>query len=246
METAPSEERQIDPALTVFLPVHNEAANITNVLRSFYDGIVRQTEAEFLVCEDGSTDGTDRVLRSLAGDIPMHLVAGGQRKGYGGAVHDGLLKVRTPYTFFADSDGQYHPEDFWRLWSKREGYDLIIGVKTPRREPLHRLVLARGFHVLTKALFGIRLSDIDCGFRIIRRELIETLNGSVRDLPYSFWAEFTILAAIKGYRILEVPISHSNRLGGSTTIYRPRSLPRILWSQVKGLIRLRRRIGAMA
>jgi glycosyltransferase involved in cell wall biosynthesis len=234
--------RAEQPLLTILLPVHNEAENIEAILTRFYRHVMSGMGAELLVCEDGSTDGSAAVLQTLASRMPMRLVAGGERKGYAGAVRDGLMQVRTLYAFFADSDGQYDPAEFWRLWSRRDGYDMIIGRKVKRDEPFYRTALSRGFHILVKALFGIEFQDIDCGFRLIKDQVIQKVIGSVRDLPYSFWAEFTILAAQQGYRILEVPVSHHNRMHGSTTIYTPLSLPKILVRQVKGLVRLRRRI----
>lgn len=232
-------------SLTVFLPVHNEADVIEEVLDAFCAKVVSPTSARLLVCEDGSTDGTGAVLDRLAGKYPMRLEKAGVRKGYAGAVRDGLASVATAFVFFADSDGQYYPEDFWKLIPYAEDYDMVIGRKVNRDEPLHRIVLSQGFHLLVKILTGVRLQDIDCGFRVIRKEIVEDVLGEVHDLPYSFWAEFTIVASLKGIRIAEVPVSHHSRLYGNTTIYQPRRLPRILLLQMRGLLRLRRRMSSL-
>jgi len=236
-----------DPDLTVLIPVHNEAEIIGSVLPQFYREIVVPTGAELLVTEDGSTDHTQRVLEGLASQYPMRLEMGGARKGYTEAVRDGLRHIRTGLVFFADSDGQYDPADFWKLWPHIRDYDMVIGRKAKRDEPRHRIVLSRGFHILAKSFTSVPLKDMDCGFRILRREVVEKVLPEVNALPYSFWAEFTIIAYHMGFRILEVPISHHNRLHGVTATYLPRRLPNIVWRQFFGItalgLRLRRTAG---
>ncbi len=222
--------------------MHNEADVIEKVLESFYFQVVTPTGARLLVCEDGSTDGTEMVLERLRKKYAMQLQQDDARKGYAEAVRDGLRSVRTPYIFFADSDGQYYPEDFWKLVPYAKDYDVIIGRKVNRDEPFHRILLSRGFHVLAKALTGVPLKDMDCGFRLLRRDAIDRILPEVGSLPYSFWAEFSIVAYRHGLRILEVPVSHRSRLSGTTTIYRLDRLPGIVVRQFIGLARLARRL----
>ncbi len=230
------------PALTVFLPVHNESGTIAEVLDVVYHDVVVPTGAELLVCEDGSTDGTDQVLRELAKTYPMRLLAGGSRKGYADAVREGLQQIRTPLTFFADSDGQYDPRDFWRLWPHAAEYDIVVGRKVVRDEPLHRILLSRGFHVLAKIATEVPLKDMDCGFRLVRREVVEEVLPEATTLRYSFWAEFTMIAYRKGFRILEVPITHRSRPRGTTSIYTVDRLPSIMRHQFVGLLTLGMRL----
>jgi glycosyltransferase involved in cell wall biosynthesis len=230
------------PGLTVFLPVHNEAETIREVLDVVYREVVVPTGAELLVCEDGSTDGTDEVLRELAKTYPMRLLAGGSRKGYADAVREGLERIRTPLTFFADSDGQYDPRDFWRLWPHAAEYDIVVGHKVVRDEPFHRILLSRGFHVLAKMTTEVPLKDMDCGFRLVRREVVEEVLPEATTLRYSFWAEFTMIAYRKGFRILEVPITHRQRPRGTTSMYPIDRLPAIMGHQFVGLLALARRL----
>jgi glycosyltransferase involved in cell wall biosynthesis len=229
-------------ALTILLPVHNEALTIEQVLDGFWEAVIQPTSAQVLVCEDGSTDGTGDVLRRLAGRYSLRFVNGTNRKGYAAAVRDGLLQVETPKVFFADSDGQYFPEDFWKLWRHADDYDMVVGRKVNRNEPLHRLILSRGFHLLVRLMTGVPLKDMDCGFRVLRRDLAAAILPEVGSLPYSFWAEFTILAHRRGMRILEVPVSHRSRLNGGTSIYQWNRLPMIVRRQFRGLIELSRRL----
>ncbi|MCI4319967.1 MAG: glycosyltransferase family 2 protein [Thermoplasmata archaeon] len=235
--------RRLDPnTLTILLPAHNEAATIGPVLADFYREVVAPTGATLLVCEDGSTDATLSVLEELRASIPFTLESQNARKGYAAAVASGLRRVTTPYTFFADSDGQYDPADFWKLWPLAAQADMVIGRKLRREEAWHRVVLSRGFHLLAKAVTEVPLQDMDCGFRIVRREVIERVLPRVRSLRFSFWAEFSILAWAEGFRIVEVPVSHRPRLHGETSIYPPRRLPKIVGAQLVGLADLGRRL----
>jgi glycosyltransferase involved in cell wall biosynthesis len=224
------------------MPAYNEAETIETVLREVHKTIATPMRSSILICEDGSTDGTRDVLARLARELPVDVVSDERRMGYAGGVKRGLLLAPGDSVFFCDSDGQYDPQDFWKLVADLPDSDMVIGCKVRREEPFHRTVLAWGFHVLVRTLFGIRLRDIDCGFRIIRRSYVNAVTPTVASLPYSFWAEFTILGALRGFRIKEVPISHRNRLVGGTSIYQMDRLPRIIITQFLGLLKLRRRI----
>ncbi|MCI4351781.1 MAG: glycosyltransferase family 2 protein [Thermoplasmata archaeon] len=229
--------------LTVLLPVHNEADSIERVLDEVGRVVVEPTHAKLIVCEDGSSDLSPTVLKQAAAQRTMELHLHPERLGYGGAAAFGMRLVQTPVLFFMDSDGQYDPEDFWKLWNSLEGNDLVIGAKVRRSEPFHRTVLALGFHVLARLFTGVRLTDMDCGFRIVRRQVWEELLPEIRHLEYSFWAEFSIRAARRGFHVQEVPIRHRHRLSGVTSIYSPRKLPRIIFEQLTGLVSLSRELG---
>ena len=233
-------------SLTVLLPVYNEAASITGVLSEFHDTVTGPARAKLLVCEDGSTDGGRNLLEQLSRSFPMELVTSPLRKGYATAARDGLNRVTTDLVFFADSDGQYDPADFWKIWDARDSYDMVIGRKEERQEKFYRSLLSRGFHLLVKAFTSVPLLDMDCGFRLIRQEVVESVLPEVRSLKYSFWAEFSIIAYRKGFRILEVPIGHRPSTRGSTSIYSWNRLPKILLLQVLGLLGLAHRLNRAA
>ncbi len=241
MTASPHEPRDED-RVAIIVPAHNEGPTIEAVLRDYTAQVASKLGSEILVCEDGSTDNTREVLQRLTRELPLRVVTNEDRLGYGGGVKRGLLLADGDILFFSDSDGQYDPRDFWDLRSRMDGADMVIGVKTERHEAPHRILLSRGFHLLIKILFDIQLRDIDCGFRLIRKGIVEDVLREVHDLPYSFWAEFTIVSSLLGLRIAEVPVSHRSRLAGNTTIYQPRYLPKILLLQMRGLLRLRRRM----
>lgn len=245
MISAPSPPDTSPAPVTIFMPVYNEADCIANVLHEVTETVVQPLNADLLVCEDGSTDGTEVVLRRLSEELPMRLFTSRARKGFAVAVRDGLKLAQTEYVFFADSDGQYDPRDFWKLWAARDSFDLVIGRKTYREEKFYRALLSRGFHVLAKALTGVPLQDMDCGFRLIRRQVVQAVLPEVGSLNYSFNAEFAILSYRKGFRVLEVPISHRPSMQEHTSIYTWNKMPKIILSQVLGLLSLASRLNRM-
>jgi glycosyltransferase involved in cell wall biosynthesis len=223
------------PAISVLLPVYNEAKVISDVVRTFHDEICRKVSAALVLAEDGSTDGTKEILASLKREFPMVLLSGLDRKGYAKAVSDALRSCSSDWVFFSDSDGQYSASDFWKLWKNRDDYDMIIGSKVRRSEGAHRIILAKGFHKIVNGLFRLNLHDGDCGFRLIRKEVIRSVIDKVKFLDYSFWAEFTIRSCLEGFRVCEVPINHSSRTHGDTHIYKPSKILMIIFKQLRGL-----------
>jgi glycosyltransferase involved in cell wall biosynthesis len=226
------------PVIDVVLPVYNEAGSIRSVVLDFYNEIVQKLPSRLIVAEDGSVDGTKEILLELKNEMPLSLFSGSKRKGYAKGVADALRKCGEQWVFFSDSDGQYFPSDFWQLWENRDSYDMIIGRKLHRSEGIHRTILANGFHTVANSLFRLKLHDADCGFRLIRKEVIDSVLDEVKFLKYSFWAEFTIRACLKGFKISEVQITHSIRASGKTQIYTPSKLPLIILKQLKGLLDL--------
>jgi glycosyltransferase involved in cell wall biosynthesis len=226
------------PAISVVLPAFNEAGIISDIVRAYYGEICRKLPSVLVVAEDGSTDGTKEVLASLKRELPLVLLSDHNRKGFAKASSDALRSCASEWVFFSDSDGQYFPSDFWNLWKHRDDYDMIIGRKVHRREAPHRIILAKGFHKIINSLFGLNLHDADCGFRLIRTEVIRSVVDEVKFLKYSFNAEVTIRACLKGFRICEVPINHGCRVHGDTHIYKPSKIPMMVLEQLRGLVRL--------
>jgi glycosyltransferase involved in cell wall biosynthesis len=230
--------REDSSSISVLLPVYNEAGIISNILTAYYNEICRKVSGVLVVAEDGSTDGTKEVLASLQSELPIVLHSGPRRKGYAKAAIDALKSCNGDWVFFSDSDGQYSPADFWKLWKKRDHFDMIIGRKVHRSEGAHRIVLSKGFHKLVNGTFGLNLHDADCGFRLIRKEVIRSVINKVRFLDYSFWAEFTVRASLEGFRICEEPINHASRTRGGTQIYKPSKIALIVLKQLEGLAHL--------
>ncbi len=234
-----SEKKQRNEAqISILLPAHNEASTIQETVSEFYNEIARKIPVQIIVTEDGSTDGTKEALVDLSKKIPIKLILGEERKGYMKGVKDGLRLVNSDFVFFSDSDGQHIPSDFWKLYEKRDNYDLIVGQKIKRTDPPHRIFISTVFHLLVRALFKLPIRDPDTAYRLIRKEVVDNIADGAQILKYSFWTEFTVRAFKKGYRVTEVPVVHRGRLSGSTRLYSGTKLFSIVLSQIVGLFKL--------
>ena len=226
----------------MILPVHNEVKSIGPIINELYHEIGSKVGMEIIVREGGSTDGTKEALIRLSQSIHMKPILQEQKGGYMRDVKDGLKQADTEYVLFIDSDGQYVASDFWKLYEKRDSYDMIIGHKTKRADPPHRIFLSKVFHAMVKALFKLPLHDPDCGYRIMKKRVIDSIVEEVKFLEDSFWTEFTIRAFKKGFKLLEVPIQHRRRFSGSTKLYTPSRLLKIIVFQLAGLFKLWREL----
>lgn len=230
--------KQNNPEITILLPVHNEAKTIEKTILEFYREIGTKIPIEIMVSEDGSTDGTKQVLLKMNRKIPMKLILEKERKGYMDGVKDGLKKVTTDYVFFVDSDGQHVASDFWKLYEKRDSYDMIVGRKIKREDFPHRILISEVFHSIVRAIFRLPVHDPDTAYRLINRKVLDSVTEETSILKYSFWTEFTVRTFKKGFKLTEVPVIHRRRLHGTTKLYKPPLLFRIIILQLIGLFKL--------
>jgi hypothetical protein len=101
--------------------------------------------------------------------------------------------------------------------------------------------MSKTFQSLAKLFFGLpKLKDITAPFKLIETEKAKAIAEECAFMKESFWTEFTIRAHSKAYTITEVPVTHRNRLGGSTRVYKPSKIAKIVLTQLKGLLYLRR------
>jgi glycosyltransferase involved in cell wall biosynthesis len=235
--------------IDVVLPAHNEADCIATTLRDFFEAVSRLTNApiRFVVSEDGSTDNTVDVLRALSNELPIELLTFPERKGYSRAVVDGLQATTADVVAFIDADGQCDPEDFPRLLEALEEADLVVGYRSPRRDPPYRKAMSAAFKFAYRLMFPVRLRDPSCPFLVIRRPgLARVLKGRPGLLEQGFWWEFNARAMARGLSITEIPVGHRARSAGSTKVYRPGRIPRIALEHVRGLFALRRELATLS
>lgn len=234
-----------DPALggiSLVFPVHNESFIIETTLRNYIAELRgRVPDLEVIVSEDGSTDDTKSILERLSSELPIKVYMSDERKGYQKALIDSISHATKPWLFIVDSDYQFAAIDFWRLNEYRKDYDIILGMKAPRKDPMYRIILSKGYNFLMRLFLKVPYRDMDTGFRLIRRDIANELAPYVRYMSF-FTAEFVVRAHYKGYRILEVPVPHYARKIGSTSIFYISKLFMICLHQFIGLFRLRKEL----
>jgi glycosyltransferase involved in cell wall biosynthesis len=198
--------------ISVVVPVFNEERSVAlllDELRSTLEGVGAEWEAIFV--DDGSTDGTFAALARLhAESSNVRVVRLRRNFGKAAALGAGFAQLRGDVVVTIDGDLQDDPAEIPRLLAKLdEGFDLVSGWKARRRDPWTRRVLSRVFNGVVGRISGIRLHDMNCGFKAYRAEV-------VRGLPlYGELHRFIpVLAHYRGYRIAELPVNHRPRAHG--------------------------------
>jgi len=221
------------------LPVHNEVQSIEMVVHEFYEKVGSKIPIEIVLSEDGSSDGTKEKIVEISKKRPLKALLSPSRKGYARGIIDGLDLVTSEYVLITDSDGQHDPEDFWRLWELREKYDIVSGWRVRRADSLQRRIMSKVFQFMAKKLFGLPdFKDITAPFKLMKTNVAREIAKECKYMRESFWTEFIIRAHRKGLSIFEVPVKHRARIGGSTRVYKPQKIPKIVFSQLRGLINL--------
>ncbi len=199
-------------SISVIIPLYNEKES----LQALYDAVVEAVSKlgspfEIIFVDDGSHDGSHEALRSLqAADSRIRILRFRRNFGKSAALSAGFRVSRGDIIVTLDADLQDQPEELPKLFAKlEEGYDLVSGWKVRRQDPLSRRIASRVFNLVTAKLTGVPLHDINCGFKVYRRKVIEEIKvyGEMhRYIP--------VLASYRGFAVGEVPVKHHARLHG--------------------------------
>jgi glycosyltransferase involved in cell wall biosynthesis len=212
-------------SLSVFFPAYNDSGTIASlVIRALQTAAKLAPNHEVIVVNDGSTDSTAQILDALALVYPaLRVVTHDNNRGYGGALRSGFAAAAKDIVFYTDGDAQYDPTEMELLWHRMEpGVDLVNGYKISRSDPLHRIFIGRFYHYIVKVLFGLRVRDVDCDFRMMRR----TIFDKVRLEKSSGVICLEMMKKIQdaGFVIVEVPVHHYHRAYGRSQFF---NFPRI-------------------
>jgi dolichol-phosphate mannosyltransferase len=211
------------------MPAYNEREVIAHVVRRVYRTLQQLTEDfEVIVVDDGSTDGTGRILDDLA-DAKLRVIHFPANAGYGSALRAGFELAAHPLIFFLDSDDQFDPADLDRLLPLAAGADIVVGYRAQRRDSAMRSVLSGGYNTIVRGLLDVDVRDINCAFKLMRREALARL--SLTSDGYAINAEILARAARAGLGICEVPVSHQKRRSGRSKVGFgdiPRSLAQVV------------------
>jgi len=174
---------------------------------------------EVIVVNDGSADYTPAVLDELASRYPeLRVIHHPQNRGYGGALRTGFRSATKELVFYTDGDAQYDPRELRRLYDAwGDDVDLVNGYKIGRSDPLHRIVIGRLYHWVVKLAFGLRLRDVDCDFRLMRRRIFDVVE--LKSDSGVICVELIKKTQDAGFRIAEVPVHHYHRAYGKSQFF---------------------------
>ncbi len=225
--------------LSIVLPAYNEEANVEDAVERV-SAVARQLgmDYEIILVNDGSADRTGEIGRELRQRIPnFRLVEHYPNRGYGGALKAGFEAATKELIAFVPADNQFDFSEVGRLLERlEEGADVVSGYRAQRQDHLVRKLNAWGWNTLVRLLFGYLCRDIDCGFKLFRREILDHVNvvsdGAMID------TEFLAGAKARGFRIAEVPVTHLPRTAGEAT----GANLKVILKAFRDLVRFRRRL----
>lgn len=201
-------------SLTIILPAFNEEANIAEAIDEAARVAPKFTDDwEIIVVDDGSRDRTADVLEACKRSVPrLTVVRHPQNRGYGAALKSGVSLAKKDLIFFCDSDLQFDLNELGEMLKWIGQYDLVIGYRKKRVDPVHRRLNAFGWNLLVRLLLGLHVKDIDCAFKLFRREVFE----KVRIDAVGAMVNTDILAQARklGFLIYQVPVTHYPRKSG--------------------------------
>jgi glycosyltransferase involved in cell wall biosynthesis len=201
------------------MPAYNEEANISAQIDEVLEACRPLTDdLEVVVVNDGSKDRTGEVVQEKAQESPeVRLVEHPVNLGYGAAVYDGFAAATKDYIFFTDSDKQFVVAEIEKLIPHLADADMVAGYRAPRRDPFMRVLNGKGWSMLSTIFFGYTVRDVDCAFKLFRREIIQKIGPDIGSRGATFSAEWLVRTKRAGFRITEVPVTHLPREHGSQT-----------------------------
>ena len=228
------------PSLSVFFPAYNDAPSLPGLLAKTFRALEEHVaDYEVIVVNDASYDDTAAVLEQLRGQHGprLRVVTHPQNRGYGGALRSGFEAATKEFVFYTDGDSQYDVGELPRLLDL-VGPDtgLVNGFKLERHDPAHRIWIGKTYNFCARLLFRIRIRDIDCDYRLIRRSLLQRI--SLTSTSGTICVELVRKLEMTGCEVVETGVRHYARLYGKSQFFRLRSLATTLYELVRLWVRV--------
>ncbi len=221
-----SDARRFSHGLSVFFPAFNDALSLPSLLARMVDTLRRvAADYEIIVVNDGSTDNTAEVLEDLRRKYSpwLRVLTHPNNQGYGAALRSGFAAATKEFIFYTDGDGQYDPAELELLLTKvTPETGLVNGYKIERNDPWHRVAIGSLYNWFARRLFRIRLRDIDCDFRLIRRDALDP--SRLKSTGGTICVEIVRSLELSGSGVVEVPVHHYPRTYGRSQFFRVQSL----------------------
>lgn len=231
--------------ISVILPAYNEEKNIQQMVRDCLIYLQKlEDDYEIIVVNDGSQDGTQQLAEKIARRSKnVRVVNHPHNLGYGQALKSGFQAAQHDYVFFTDSDRQFRLSalDVMFPIAKTQVVDLVIGYRLKRQDKFLRKLLSSGYNVLADLLFDLNVKDIDCAFKLFRKDIFKKIK--IESSSFFFNTEILAKARFFHFNIIEVGVPHFPRTAGKSTVrlkHIPLTIKELLRIK-KSMSKLRRR-----
>jgi glycosyltransferase involved in cell wall biosynthesis len=205
--------------ISVVLPAYNEEGNIERQVASVDEVLsaMRFDDYEILVVDDGSRDRTRAVCEGMQTRFPkLRLLVHEVNQGYAKALRTGFTSAAMPLVFYTDADNQFDIKELKNLLAAIDDYDIVCGFRIYRFDPFSRLVLSWGYNLIVRTLFRIRVRDVDCAFKLFRREVFDRIH--IESKKFFVDTEILAKASKAGMKMTEIGVRHYPRTEGESTV----------------------------
>lgn len=205
--------------LSVFFPCVNEEGNLENTVKNAVEVLNRlKLNYEIIIINDGSTDNTQKLAEKLQKEYKnIRIITHHKNLGYGESLKSGFYNAKYDTIVYTDGDGQFDFNEVTKFLDKIEDNDLVIGFRIKRQDPIHRILFAKGWGLSLFTFFGLRLKDVDCGFKMVKRRVLEKIPKLESQRGAMINAELAIKTKKYGFRLAQVGVNHYPRKMGKPT-----------------------------
>ncbi len=208
--------------LSIFFPCYNEEANISDTFHKAIPILEKLAKKwEIILVNDGSKDKTGQVLEKLQNEYPkqVEIVTHNPNRGYGAAFKSGVYHAKYQWIAFTDADGQFDFSELANLikCQRDTQADLVIGYYLGRKVPFYRIWGSTVWQLAVFILFGLKVRDIDCGFKLFSKKVVDTIPKLEAERGPFISSEFLIKAKKAKFKIVEIGVSHFSRQAGEAT-----------------------------
>jgi glycosyltransferase involved in cell wall biosynthesis len=210
------------PELSLFLPCYNEEANLQNTVDKTLPILKKVAKKwELIIVNDGSKDKTGDIAKSIQKQYPdnVKIVTHNPNRGYGAAFKSGFYNAKYDWIAFIDADGQFDFSEITKFIEKQQKTksDMVIGYYLSRQVSKTVILTSKIWELFVFILFGLKVHDIDCGFKLVSKKVIDTIPKLEAERGAFITSEFLIKAKQSGINISQVGVHHFQREGGKAT-----------------------------
>ena len=227
--------------ISIVFPVHNEIDNLEKLISSWHKSLSENNiDHEFVIVEDGSTDGTIDLIKKLELSYPIINRSQKEKRGYSKAVVDGINNSSKKFILCTDSDNQIKVDSLIENFNcLPEENEFLIGYRNPRKDPWNRLIYSQLFKLFHNLLFQSKLKDPSCPFVLGLNSTFKKLdNENLLLMKEGFWWGFVAISLKTKIKFIQKPIVHFERLEGEAG-YQLKNLPGIIFRNILGLIKIK-------